>query len=583
MNMLMNMKIGPRLGAGFAAVLALLALMLALGLREMAGIGGKLETMTAHTLKQTELLARLQGAVDLRAIGARNLALVKDPAAQKVELDRIGAAQAALSAAFDGLSAEMSADASVTDKDRAMLARAKELEGRYAPIAKDIVGLALQGQQEQAIARLTKECMPLLTEVIAHLEAYTAQNHERAVTTAAQAQADYTSARTLLLGIGLAALASGVGIAIALSRSITRPIGEAVRVAEAVSSGDLTSRVEVRGRDEAAQLLAALKAMNESLQRVVSAVREGSDSISTASSEIATGNQDLSARTEQTASNLQQTASSMEQLTGTVKQTADSARTANQLASSAQSSAAKGGEVVSQVVTTMEDINASSKKIADIIGVIDGIAFQTNILALNAAVEAARAGEQGRGFAVVAGEVRNLAQRSAQAAKEIKDLIGASVEKVESGTRLVADAGHTMGEIVANVQRVSDIIGEITAAAAEQSDGIGQVNGAVTNLDQMTQQNAALVEQSAAAAQSLKEQAGRLAQAIGAFRLAGGAAVAATPVAVAAPPARPRAAAAPVKRPAAPAAKPAPSVPAPAAAAPAKVVAADAGGDWETF
>ncbi|WP_235582356.1 methyl-accepting chemotaxis protein, partial [Rhizobacter sp. Root16D2] len=230
------------------------------------------------------------------------------------------------------------------------------------------------------------------------------------------------------------------------------------------------------------------------------------------------GNQDLSARTEQTASNLQQAASSMEQLTGTVKQSADSARQANQLASSAAEVAARGGSVVAQVVTTMDEINASSKKINDIIGVIDGIAFQTNILALNAAVEAARAGEQGRGFAVVASEVRSLAQRSAQAAKEIKGLIGASVDRVEAGSRLVADAGTTMNEIVGSVQRVSDIIGEITAASSEQSDGIGQINTTVTQLDQMTQQNSALVEESAAAAESLRDQAQRLSQAVGAFR-----------------------------------------------------------------
>ena len=263
----------------------------------------------------------------------------------------------------------------------------------------------------------------------------------------------------------------------------------------------------------------ALQTAVEHLNRAMTEVQGSVESIQTASAEIAVGNQDLSSRTEQTASNLQQTASSMEQLTGTVKQSADSARQANQLASSAAAVAARGGQVVSEVVSTMDEINASSKKIADIIGVIDGIAFQTNILALNAAVEAARAGEQGRGFAVVAGEVRSLAGRSAEAAREIKTLIGASVEKVESGSRLVANAGHTMAEIVSSVQRVSDIIGEITAAASEQSEGIGQVNVSVIALDQMTQQNAALVEQSAAAAESLKDQALRLNEVVGSFHL----------------------------------------------------------------
>jgi len=304
-----------------------------------------------------------------------------------------------------------------------------------------------------------------------------------------------------------------------IMRSVTRPLQEAVAAAHVIARNDLSQPLDSQRRDELGELLRALGAMQSSLHQMVSQVRASTDNISNASTEIASGNQDLSTRTEQTAANLQQAASSMEQLTGTVKQSADSARQANQLASSAAEVAARGGVVVSQVVSTMDEINASSKKIADIIGVIDGIAFQTNILALNAAVEAARAGEQGRGFAVVASEVRSLAGRSAEAAREIKGLIGASVDRVEVGSKLVADAGKTMQEIVGSVQRVTDIIGEITAASAEQSDGIGQVNTSVTQLDQMTQQNAALVEQSAAAAESLKDQAARLAQVVGTFRL----------------------------------------------------------------
>jgi len=302
--------------------------------------------------------------------------------------------------------------------------------------------------------------------------------------------------------------------------SISGPIEHARRVAERIATGDLTAgEADDGGHDEPAALLRALRHMQDSLRDLVGQVRASTASIGTASTEIAQGNMDLSTRTEQTASNLQQTASSMEQITGTVKQSADSARQADQLAASAAAVAERGGVVVQQVVSTMNEIHASSRRIADIIGTIDGIAFQTNILALNAAVEAARAGEQGRGFAVVAGEVRLLAQRSAEAAREIKGLIGSSVDRVETGSRLVGDAGQTMGEIVAAVRRVSGIVAEITASAGEQSSGIGSVNSALTELDRMTQQNAALVEQSAAAAESLRMQAERLAGVVGTFRV----------------------------------------------------------------
>jgi methyl-accepting chemotaxis protein len=304
-----------------------------------------------------------------------------------------------------------------------------------------------------------------------------------------------------------------------LQKSITEPLTQAAELAEHIAEGDLSQDAQVRGSDETAALLRSIQTMQTSLRKVVGQVRDSAESIEVASAEVATGNQDLSARTEQAASNLQSTASSMHDLTGTVTQSADAARQANQLASSAAEVAQRGGSVVSQVVATMEDINNSSKKIADIISVIDGIAFQTNILALNAAVEAARAGEQGRGFAVVASEVRSLAGRSADAAKEIKALIGASVDKVETGSKLVSDAGNTMNEIVASVQRVTDIIGEITAAASEQSEGIAGVNASVNQLDQMTQQNAALVEESTAAAESLKDQAAMLTRVVSTFRL----------------------------------------------------------------
>ncbi|WP_302174818.1 methyl-accepting chemotaxis protein [uncultured Hydrogenophaga sp.] len=401
------------------------------------------------------------------------------------------------------------------------------------------------------------------------------------------------AAATLVLGAGLFWL---------IRRNVSQPLAELTAAVTTVAQGDLTRSFTSQRTDEIGGLVREVESMRQRFLGMMRELRQASDSIGTASVEIATGNQDLSSRTEQTASNLEETAASMEELTSTVRQSADAARQANQLAASAAEIAARGGDVVAQVVTTMDEINHSSKKINDIIGVIDGIAFQTNILALNAAVEAARAGEQGRGFAVVAGEVRNLAQRSAQAAKEIKGLIGASVDRVEAGSKLVADAGNTMSEIVGSVQRVSDIIGEITAAAGEQSDGIGQVNTAVAQLDQMTQQNAALVEESAAAAESLKDQARRLSELISFFRTgdassqymtSGSAAVAPMKTAKAAAPApvkttsaAPRAAAAtpspaPLLRPAtktpAASARTTPATPAPAAAS------ASAEGEWESF
>jgi methyl-accepting chemotaxis protein len=406
------------------------------------------------------------------------------------------------------------------------------------------------------------------------------------------------SAKTwLIIGLVLTWIAGVAGVVLGGGGS-GGSLHAATEAAEALARFDLTHPIPSGGSDDVGRLLTALEATQRSLQKIIGDMRSAADSIGTASAEIATGNLDLSQRTEQTASNLQNAASSMSELTGTVKQTADAAMTANQLASSAASVAQRGGEAVSQVVATMDEISQSSRKINDIIGVIDGIAFQTNILALNAAVEAARAGEQGRGFAVVAAEVRSLAQRSAGAAKEIKTLISASVERVDSGTQQVQAAGSTMTEIVASVQRVTDIIGEISAAAREQSEGIAVVNGSVVQLDQMTQQNAALVEESAAAAESLREQSARMADAISVFKLSGASAsrgfAAKTPVApkkAASAPAKP-AAAKPAAAPA-PASTPvrAPAVAAPKASAPAPTPAPKAApapapaddGDWETF
>ncbi|PTQ82370.1 methyl-accepting chemotaxis protein [Nitrosomonas ureae] len=385
------------------------------------------------------------------------------------------------------------------------------------------MNLALAGDFEAAADNTTKDAVPKFDAVHQTMFDLIELQSKVAGQEYAEAQSNFNFVFTMT------SIAIGLGVVLAiitgllLIRAILGPLNEAIAVADAVASGDLTSRIEVNSTNETGHLLQALKTMNENLIDLVSRVRAGTDQIATASGEIASGNSDLSQRTEEQASSLEETASSMEELTSTVKQNADNARQANQLAAGASEVAVKGGAVVGQVVQTMSAINESSKKIVDIISVIDGIAFQTNILALNAAVEAARAGEQGRGFAVVATEVRTLAQRSAAAAKEIKELISDSVAKVEDGTRLVDEAGATMDEIVTSVKRVTDIMSEISAASNEQSSGIEQVNQAVTQMDEVTQQNAALVEEAAAAAESMNDQAQALTQAVSVFKVSGGA------------------------------------------------------------
>ncbi len=392
------------------------------------------------------------------------------------------------------------------------------------------MALSAAGNYDAAIANLTGDAAAKFDAAHATLFKLLELQRDVAAKEYAEAQNNYqsifiTTSTTIVLGILFAAI-----IGFLLVRAIVTPLNEAVAIANAVASGDLTSRIDVNSTNETGRLLQALKIMNDNLVDLVSKVRMGTDQITTASSEIASGNLDLSQRTEEQASSLEETASSMEELTSTVRQNADNARQANQLAAGASEVAVKGGAVVGQVVQTMSSINASSKKIVDIISVIDGIAFQTNILALNAAVEAARAGEQGRGFAVVATEVRTLAQRSAAAAKEIKELISDSVSKVEDGTRLVDEAGATMDEIVSAVKRVTDIMSEISAASQEQSSGIEQVNQAVTQMDEVTQQNAALVEEAAAAAESMQDQAQALTQAVTIFKLSSSNHATATPV-----------------------------------------------------
>ena len=396
----------------------------------------------------------------------------------------------------------------------------------YLAVSDQMVALARAGNGADAVALLRGESSRLNTTMRDVVDKLVKLNADNGVAAYQFGENIYQQSRWLIMVVLVVSLLLGLLLAYTIARIVSRPLRHALQIAQTVASGDLTSDISVQTKDETGLLLQALKDMNASLLSVVTEVRQGTDAITTASTQIAAGNLDLSNRTENQASSLEETASSMEEITSTIRHNSDNARQANQLSHSATTVAQKGGEVVAQVVDTMGSINASSKKIVDIIGVIDGIAFQTNILALNAAVEAARAGEQGRGFAVVASEVRNLAQRSASAAKEIKELINDSVDKVDLGSHLVDQAGSTMKEVVESVKRVSAIISDITAAGAEQSGGIEQINVAVTQMDQMTQQNAALVEEAAAAASSLQQQAENLSRVVSVFKLTSSAMVA---------------------------------------------------------
>ncbi|MES2583617.1 MAG: methyl-accepting chemotaxis protein [Pseudomonadota bacterium] len=472
--------------------------------------------------KEDAALVTLFDAVNARAVAARNIVLLDSASEIAIEKKTIEVAFERINSSMKTLKAMLAKDG---PSGAALLAKVEEIdkiETRYAVVATEIVKKALAGDREGASKSIATDCRPLLMALVAAVESAKHEIHRISDRDVASSLAQNQSLRLRMFGAIALALVLATALAVVMTRKITRPLLRAVNIAETVAAGDLSSHIDVSSKDETGQLFRALQSMQDSLVTVVSRVRNGSETVSSASSEIAEGNNDLSARTEQQASALQQTAASMEQLNSAVQQNADNARQANQLAQNASTVAVQGGEVVGQVVETMKGINESSRKIADIIQVIDGIAFQTNILALNAAVEAARAGEQGRGFAVVASEVRSLAGRSADAAKEIKQLINASVERVEQGSSLVDKAGATMTEVVASIRRVTDIMGEISAASSEQSAGVSQVGEAITQMDHTTQQNAALVEEMAAAASSLKSQASDLVQTVAVFKLADG-------------------------------------------------------------
>ena len=517
---LKSLSISTRLGMGFGCVLLLLIAVAAVGQLSAGKLHEHLQHITGAGATKARLVNEMLDSVSALGIQSRSAAMLNeiDPKQAREQIKNAEKTVQGYTRQETSLADLLKADGT-TESERKLLAEVQALGRKTRPELDAAMKAADDGDTVSATLNLMTKVAPLETAWRGKLaELIELQNTLNSEATASaeitQSRARWTGGVLVLLAIGLGAL-----IAWRITVSITQPIGRAVVVAERIARGDLTSQVEVRIHDETGRLLEAIAAMQDRLRSLVGGISETADSILVASSEVASGNLDLSQRTEQTSHNLQGAAHALADLTGTVSQSADAARQANQLASSASDAATRGGEVVSQVVRTMDTISGSSRKIADIISVIDGIAFQTNILALNAAVEAARAGEQGRGFAVVASEVRNLAGRAAQAAREIKALISASVEHVQEGSSLVNHAGKTIEELVMSVRRVSDIMGEITAATQEQSQRIGEVSQSVGSLEEMTQQNAALVEEGAAAADSLKEQAGRLTQVVHTFRL----------------------------------------------------------------
>ena len=509
-----NLNIGTRLGIAFAGLLLLMSVSTGIGIWRLQSMGSMTEHIVHDALAKERLVNLFYKSIELN-IG-RIVASAKnaDPIEQKYYKDQIVSSISKITEYLKRIE-ELIQD----EQGKALLNDISSLRKGVLDDTAAVLKEKEAGNADVAKTIVEEKLLPDSQRYLATIEKLSVMQSERIDMLSLEVGQQFQSARLLMLIFGSIALVGGIGVAYRITKSITDPLEKAVEVAQRVASGDLGANIKVHSGDETGLLMIALKDMNDKLMNIVGKVRNGTGTIATASSEIANGNHDLSARTEQQAGALEETAAAMEQLTSTVKQNAENARQANQLALSASDVAVKGGTVVGQVIDTMNSINDSSKKIVDIISVIDGIAFQTNILALNAAVEAARAGEQGRGFAVVASEVRSLAQRSAGAAKEIKELITDSVEKVDSGSKLVEDAGTTMDEVVASVRRVTDIVAEISAASAEQSTGIEEVNRAITLMDENTQQNAALVEQAAAAASSLQDQAGDLAQIVQAFKL----------------------------------------------------------------
>jgi methyl-accepting chemotaxis protein len=515
-----NMKVGTRLALGFALVLVLLVAVAVVGILRMAQIQDRLDHVVSVSNVSTGLVVEMRNNVSDRLASLRVLTLMTDPADMEPEIVKFKEQTAKYDAAQAKLTALFATYAN--GQEKTLLNQIKEHEATAMPAIGRATDLYLAANAMGATRVMIREVRPVQRKWTDALNALSALEDKQNAQSKADAETAFANARNFMLVLLVLAVVIGIVAAVVITRSLLKQLGGepayTAKIAGSIAHGDLSIVIDTKASDRGS-LLVEMKEMRNSLVGIVEQVRRGTETIGTASREIAAGNIDLSSRTELQASSLEKTASAMEQLTSTVKQNADNAREANALAATASDVARKGGDVVSQVVGTMGEINSSASKIADIIGVIDGIAFQTNILALNAAVEAARAGEQGRGFAVVASEVRNLAQRSAAAAKEIKTLIGDSVEKVERGSKLVGQAGVTMDEVVSSVKRVTDIMSEIANASAEQSAGIAQVNTSIIEMDSMTQQNAALVEQAAAAAQSLQDQAGELARVVSIFKL----------------------------------------------------------------